>query len=123
MKRKSDYHKLIVWQKGKEFVKLIYKITENFPKSETFGLQSQIRRAVISFILNIVEGHRRNASQKEFLRFLDISDSSLVEVEACLEVSLDLGYLSKEDFELAEKSRRELAVMLIAFINKVQANL
>jgi len=123
MQRKSDYHKLIIWQKGKEFVKLIYKITENFPKSETFGLQSQIRRAVISFILNIVEGHRRNASQKEFLRFLDISDSSLVEVEACLEISLDLNYISKEDFELMEKSRRELAVMLISFINKVQANL
>lgn len=123
MQRKNDYHKLVLWQKGKLFVKLIYKITESFPKVEAFGLQSQVRRAVVSFLLNIVEGHRRNNSQKELLRFLDMADSSLVEVEACLELSLDLGYITKESFELIEGYRKELAVMLISFMNRVQSNL
>jgi len=123
MQRKSDYHKLLVWQKGKEFVKLIYQITESFPKSETLGLQSQIRRAVVSVVLNIAEGHRRNSSQKEFLRFLGVADASLVEVEACMEIALDLGFMTIDNFELAKKKREELAVMLIALIKRVQSNL
>lgn len=123
MRRKNDFHNLIIWQKGKEFVKFIYRTTEGFPKSEIFGLQSQIRRAVVSFLLNIVEGHRRNSSQKEFLRFLDMADSSLAEVEACLELSLELGFVSKNNFDEAEKMRKELAVMLMSLMKKVESNL
>jgi four helix bundle protein len=121
--KKSDYHKLIVWQKGRFFVRLVYRKTENFPKSEIFGLQSQLRRAVISFLLNIVEGHRRNFSQKEFLRFLEIADSSLVEAEACLEIALDLNYLSKKDYQEIEEKRKELAAMLNSLMKRVKLNL
>jgi four helix bundle protein len=71
----KGYHKLIIWQKGKEFVKLVYAKTETFPKSEIVGLKSQLRRASISFVLNIVEGHRRKY-KKEFLKFLNMSDAS-----------------------------------------------
>lgn len=117
--KEKGYHKLVIWQKGREFIKLVYKKTENFPKSETFGLQSQIRRAVISFILNIVEGQRRN-SKKEFLRFLDVADASLVEVEACLEIALDLGFITKTDYEELENKRKELAIMIRAFIKGVK---
>ncbi|MBM3209100.1 four helix bundle protein [Candidatus Shapirobacteria bacterium] len=121
--KKGDYHKLIIWQKGKSFIRLVYQKTENFPKSEIFGLQSQLRRAVISFLLNIVEGHRRNFSQKEFLRFLEIADSSLVEAEACLEIALDLEYLSQKDYQEIEEKRKELAVMLNSFMKRVKLNL
>jgi len=121
MQGRSNYHKLILWQKGKEFIKLIYQKTENFPKSETFGLQSQLRRAVISFLLNLVEGQRRTSSNREFFRFLEISDSSLVEVEACLEISLELSYLPKEDYQLLESKRKELAVMLISFMERINS--
>lgn len=107
MQGRSDYHKLVLWQKGKEFLKLIYQKTENFPKSEIFGMQSQVRRAVVSFLLNLVEGQRRTSSNKEFFRFLEISDSSLVEVEACLEISLELSYMSKEDYFLLENKTKE----------------
>lgn len=123
MRWKSDYHKLLIWQKGKEFVLLVYKKTENFPKAEIFGLQSQIRRAAVSFLLNIVEGQRRNFYQKEFLRFLEVSDSSLVEVEACLEIARDLNYLSQEDFRELEEKREELAVMLASLMKTVEKNL
>ena len=123
MRWKSDYHNLLIWQKGKEFVLLVYKKTENFPKSEIFGLQSQIRRAAVSFLLNIVEGQRRNFYQKEFLRFLEMSDSSLVEVEACLEIAFELKYLSLEDYKELEERRRELAVMLASLMKTIEKSL
>lgn len=78
----KGYHKLIVWQKAREFVSLIYKYTDDFPRSEEFGLKGQIRRASVSVVLNIVEGYRRR-STKEFLRFIDFAQASLTEVEAC----------------------------------------
>ncbi len=114
----NGYHKLIIWQKGKIFIKLIYEKTENFPRSEMNGLQSQIRRASLSFVLNIVEGHRRN-STKDFLKFLNIADASLVEVEACLEIALDLNFLMPKDFDLLENSRSELAIIMQSFIKSV----
>lgn len=77
----KGYHKLIIWQKARELVRLIYKYTEDFPKAEEFGLKGQLRRAAVSVILTIVEGHRRK-SKKEFLHFLDIAVGSLTEVEA-----------------------------------------
>lgn len=116
--KKSGYHKLIICQKGRKFITFLYKKTENFPKSEIFGLQSQLRRAAISFLLNIIEGQRR-ASKKEFLRFLDIADASLVEVEACLEIAFDLEFFSEKDFEELEEFRSELAVMLVALIKSL----
>jgi four helix bundle protein len=117
--REEGYHRLILWQKGREFIKLLYEKTKRFPKNESFGLQSQTRRAAISFLLNVVEGQRRN-SKREFLRFLDVADGSLVEVEACLEISLDLGFLTKSDYIQLEEKRRELAIMLRAFIKGIK---
>jgi four helix bundle protein len=111
----KGYHKLIVWQKGKQFIKLLYGKTDNFPKSETFGLQSQIRRAAVSFVLNIVEGHRRK-SPKEFLQFLNIAEASLTEVEACLEISLELEFITNNDYEEIELKRRELAIIMRSFV-------
>lgn len=115
----NGYHKLIIWQKGKEFIKLLYSHTENFPKSEAFGLQSQVRRATISFLLNIVEGQRRN-SLKEFLKFLNVAESSLVEVEACLEIALELEFITTTEFEELEGKRKELAIMLRALVKGIK---
>lgn len=119
MRRNKGYHNLLIWQKARVFVRLIYEVTDKFPKSEIFGLTSQLRRAAVSFILNIVEGDRRKSS-KELFRFLEVADSSLTEVEACLELVLDLKFISEDTFNLLEDKRRELAVMLIAFSRSVQ---
>src|SRR5438105_967736 len=70
-KNSKGYHKLLVWQRAREFVILVYKYTEFFPKSEEFGLKSQLRRTVISVVLTIVEGYRRHTT-KDFLHFLSI---------------------------------------------------
>ena len=113
-KDSKGYHKLILWQKAREFVKLISKATEDFPRSEEHVLKGQLRRAAVSVVLNIVEGYRRN-STKEFLRFLNFSGASLTEVEACLEISLDLSYLESQEYQRLEEKRSELEVILFYF--------
>lgn len=112
--KNKGYHKLILWRKAREFVKLIYKITEGFPKSEEFGLKGQLRRAVVSVVLNIVEGYRRN-STKEFLRFLNISGASLTEIEACLEIASDVNCLKIWGYQQLEEKRSEIEVILYYF--------
>lgn len=114
-KESKGYHKLIIWQRARELVILIYKHTENFPKSEEFGLKGQLRRAAVSVILNIVEGNRRS-SRKEFIHFLDIAAASSTEVEAAWELSLDLKFISDETYALVESKRSEVAFLLGAFI-------
>ena len=56
MQKVRNYKELEIWKKGIELVKIIYKITENFPQKEVFGLTNQIRRAVVSIPSNISEG-------------------------------------------------------------------
>jgi four helix bundle protein len=94
------YKKLIVWERADELAHLIYDLTLSFPKDEVFGLTSQLRRAGLSIVLNIVEGQARN-NKKEFHRFLAISLSSLAEVEYLLEFSLKRKYLKQNDFDKA----------------------
>lgn len=103
-KRVKGYEKLEVWQKAHEFVLLVYRNTEDLPKSELFGLTSQIRRAAVSIAANIVEG-QASSSKKDFLNFLNIANRSLVETEYLLKTVLDLNYLSKEKYEQLESSR------------------
>jgi four helix bundle protein len=91
----QNHKKLIVWQKADALAFEVYKATEKFPKSELFGIVSQIRRAVLSVPVNIVEGYGRK-SNSELSRFLDISLGSLAETEYLLEFSEKLGYLSSE---------------------------
>lgn len=121
-KNDKGYHKLIVWQKAKVFVSLVYELTDKFPKSEEFGLKGQTRRASISIVLNLVEGYRRK-STKDFLRFLDIAQASLTEVEACLEIAVDLRYLTDKDFEKLEEKRSEIAFMLNSLIKSLRSKL
>ena len=111
----KGYHKLIIWQRARELVVLIYRYTEDFPKSEEFGIKGQLRRAAVSVVLNIVEGHRRS-SRKDFIHFLDMAISSLAEVEAAWELSTDLDFIRKEVYETVEAKRSETAVLLNSFI-------
>ncbi|HSW88621.1 MAG TPA: four helix bundle protein [Candidatus Saccharimonadales bacterium] len=118
-KENKGYHKLIVWQRAREFTLLIYKYTENFPTSEKFGLTSQIRRATVSVALNIVEGYRRKTT-KDYLHFLNISNGSLAEVEAALEISLDLDFLNQTTYEEIETKRAEVGYLLSRLIKSLE---
>lgn len=118
-KHDKGYHKLIVWQRARELVRLIYQHTENFPKAEEFGLKGQLRRAAVSVVLNIVEGYRRSTT-KEYLHFLNTADSSLSELEAGLEISLDLQFLSKNMYEILERKRGEIGYLLSQLIKSLK---
>jgi four helix bundle protein len=91
-----DYKRYDTWKIAHELVKEIYIISENFPKSELFGLTSQIRRSSVSIPTNIAEGCGRS-TDKEFARFLEISIGSTNETEYLLFLSCDLGFTSEDN--------------------------
>lgn len=93
-----NHKKLDVWNKSIELVTEIYRTTKSFSKEEIFGLSSQLRRASVSVISNIAEGSVRKSSL-ERKRFYEISRSSLVEIDAQLEVAQKLNYLNQEQIE------------------------
>ena len=98
----NSYRDLVVWQKSMELTKKIYTITKDFPKEEVYGLTSQIRRSAVSIPSNIAEGKGRN-SDKEFVRFLQISLGSLYELQIQFELALSFNYVSniQDIFELS----------------------
>jgi four helix bundle protein len=90
----KNYRDLIVWQKSMALVVAVYEITKRFPKEETYGLTSQIRRAAVSIPSNIAEGEGRE-SKKEFSHFLLIAYGSLREVETQVFISEKLKYIDE----------------------------
>ena len=96
----NSYRTLIVWQKSMELTKQVYMITKEFPKEEVYGLTSQIRRCAVSIPSNIAEGKGRG-SDREFVRFLQISLGSLYELQTQLELALSLNYINNIENILA----------------------
>lgn len=94
-----SFEKLEVWKESKELCVLIYKLTENFPENEKFGLVSQLRRASISVSSNIAEGSGRN-SNKDKAHFTNIAFSSAIEVLNQLIISKELNFIKNEDYDL-----------------------
>ena len=92
-----DFHKLVIWEKSHQLTLDIYKLTQQFPKEELFGLTSQIRRAISSIPTNIAEGCGR-ATNKDFAHFLQISIGSACEIEYQLLLAHDLNYITDEDY-------------------------
>jgi len=90
-----SFEKLVVWQQSIDFVKKIYGYVEIFPKSELYGLTSQIKRASTSIPANIAEGSTRK-SFKDQARFTEIAFGSLIETLNHLVIAEKLNYISKE---------------------------
>ncbi|MDQ5845429.1 MAG: four helix bundle protein [Acidobacteriota bacterium] len=91
----KSHRDLIVWQKAMDLVVSVYRATETFPKAETYGLTSQIRRAVTSIPANIAEGQGRRLA-KEFIYFLANARGSLWELDTHIESATRLGFCSSE---------------------------
>jgi len=103
-KKIKSFTDLNTWKESHKLVLDIYKETRCFPKEETFGLTSQIRRAVVSITSNIAEGFSRN-SYKEKVQFYCVALGSLTEVQNQLLIARDIGYLSQGAFSsLAQKT-------------------
>ena len=108
---------LVVWQKSMNLATLVYKMTNQFPKEEIYGLTSQMRRAAVSIPSNIAEGHGR-FSEKELIRFLFISLGSSAELETQLILANNLGFLKEADFKQIQELNNEVVKMLSALIRK-----
>ncbi|QWV92757.1 four helix bundle protein [Geomonas oryzisoli] len=115
-----SYRDLKVWQVGVELVGQIYEITRSFPKSEVFGLTSQIQRAAVSVPSNIAEGHARG-SRREFLHFLTISLGSLAELETQLLIGSRVGYLEAVILDGLLRQCDELGRMLRSLQRSLQS--
>lgn len=115
----QDYHDLLVWKETFAFVKLIYRLSGHFPKEEMFGITSQLRRAAVSVMANIVEGRGKN-SDKDFLRFLYISKGSLNECQCYLELVLDLEFVNKKQFDFIENKRKQVGYLLFKLIKSLE---
>jgi len=112
------FENLDVWKLARLFSVEIYRISNKFPKSEIFGLISQIRRAAISVALNIAEGSSRG-SDLEFKRFLRISLGSISEVVTTLYIALDLELVTKNQFDNLYKVSGELTAKIKALISSL----
>lgn len=91
----KSFHDLEVWQVAMQLVVGCYKATREFPKSELYGLTSQLQRAAVSVPANIAEGQARQHTS-EFLQFLSIASGSVAELETHLLIAVELEYLTKE---------------------------
>lgn len=105
------YEKLLAWQLADELAWVVYLLTDKFPKHELYGLTSQLRRAVLSVPLNIVEGHARN-NRNEFRNFLRIALGSLAETDYLLKFALKREYISTSDYEQASILREKCGRVL-----------
>jgi len=105
------YKNLIVWQKAVELVVFVYKLTEKFPRSEIYGLTSQMRRCSVSIPSNIAEGRRRGRPA-EFQNFLRIAYGSGVELETQIIISKKLGFGESADYNLVENLLDEIMKIL-----------
>lgn len=120
-KREKGYHKLLIWQRLKEFLWLAYFLTSKLPKDEEFGLKSQMRRAVVSVISNCVEGYLKT-SKKHKLSFLEIAQTSLQELEAQGEIYRVLNYWIEKDYDKFEEKRGEVGFLLFRYQSKLQSS-
>ena len=115
----QNWRELKVWQKSMKFVTDIYKLTQDFPDIEKFGLTSQIRRSAVSIPSNIAEGFVRRLP-KEFIRFLRISISSLFELQTQLEICKNINLTDSNIFNQFYEDSREIERMLKGLTSSIK---
>lgn len=107
----KSYKELIVWQRAIELVKEIYILTDKFPRSEIYGIISQIRRAAVSIPSNIAEGSGRKSS-KEYAQYYSIAYGSALELETQIIICKDLGFTDKKNYSRVDMLLEEVLKML-----------
>jgi four helix bundle protein len=117
----KNYRDLIIWQKSIELVVKLYRLTEQFPKSEFFGIVTQIRRCAVSIPSNVAEGFGRR-SEKEFIRFLQIAMGSIFELQTQIIISVKLNFICQETYKTVHSDTRELEIILKTLIDKLKTN-
>ena len=109
--RVFSFEKLVAWQKGRELALIIYKTTKQFPKDETFGLTSQMRRCSISIASNLAEGSGRN-SYKDKARFSEIAYGSSLELLNQVILCYDFEYINENEYLLVREKITEVNMLI-----------
>lgn len=116
----KDFRSLKVWGKAHDLTLAVYRLTNDFPQRELYGLTSQLRRAAVSVPTNIAEGCGRSGD-REFRRFLQIAMGSASELEYQVLLARDLGYLKEEKYSLVQEHLGEVKKMLGGLITRLRA--
>lgn len=111
----ADFERLKVWQAAHSLVLDTYRVTSSFPRTEQFGLTSQVRRAAVSIAANIAESTGRNYSLDQ-ARFLQIAMGSAKEVRCHFMIARDLGFLPVEDQQAADSRLAGIERMLSSLL-------
>ena len=106
----NNYKELKIWQKSVDLAVQVYRLTQDFPKEELYGITSQIRRSAVSVASNIAEGAGRN-SKKEFCNFLGISNGSICELETQLIIAQRVNFVDGQALESIQQEIVEIQKM------------
>lgn len=118
----KSFKDVVVWQKSYSLALLVYELTAKFPRSEEFGLKSQLRRAAVSVISNFAEGFKR-FSFKERIHYYKIAEGSLEEVKCQTMLAKDLTYLTPTDYEKLEVLQEEAGRLFYGWIKAQKPSL
>jgi len=107
----ESYKGLLVYQKAYELALRIFRTTRRFPREETYGMVSQMRRAAVSIPSNIAEGYSRH-SRKEYLRFLSVAYGSTAELGTQISLSRDMEFIEMGQYESLHSEHDNVARLL-----------
>jgi four helix bundle protein len=120
--RPKSYRELIVWQKAMMLARHVYVLSGELPKSEAYGLVSQLRRAAISVPSNVAEGFGR-LTDSQFRHFLGNARGSLYELQTQLELARDMGFVRELDFRQIIENGAEVARLMNGLIASLSSHL
>jgi four helix bundle protein len=115
----KNHHNLAAWQASINLAALMYGLTRKFPDAERNGLTGQVRRAVVSVAANLAEGASRS-STREYLRFVSIARSSLVELETLLIIAQRVGVASRPEIEEVSPAVNSTFALLSGLISSLR---
>lgn len=116
-----SFENVVAWQKAHAFTLLVYQLTREFPKDETFGLTSQFRRAAVSIEANIAEGYKK-LSKADKLRFLNIAEGSLAECRNYVILARDLKYVDEQQYITLFIALEEASKLLTSYCKGIISN-
>ncbi len=114
-----NYRDLQVWSKGHTLTLELHRVSRGFPREETYGVTSQLRRAAASIGANLAEGCRRRTSS-ELARFVRIAMGSASELDYHLLLCRDLGFMKEDDFKRTATDLTEVRKMFTSFLSSVE---
>lgn len=118
----NDFRKLDIWKRSKKLCVDVYQLTNEFPKSEIYGLSSQIKRCSISIPSNIAEGSSRKSS-KEYSRFISIALGSAYELETQLDIAFELKFINENQLNRVKGEVVQVQKMIFKFREHISKNL